>query len=357
MPVRDLMKLYYDRVTTQLDSPALRVKNAVEFVDRMMATNPHLPQRERLIEEIEQIKKSNPGYIAGEYLGQHWDLVPFSEMATILSEAKLNFAGHAELLENVDLLFLTETSRRSLNDITDPVLKEMTRDYLSAHHFRSDIWLKGSRALSLIERTQLLSNLRFVLIIPLDEVDLNVNVPAGAMTFDLEIYTPVLECLAENNYTPKTADDLVDYHQLRNLNKGQILDALITLTSLHCIYPAQKNEVIEKVKSKTNALNTYLLEQAVHTAQINNLASPVTGGGVKVSRVEQLFLLARLEDVVSPDEWASLAWQLISQQEKVNHIEGTIISSPAEGLSLLKKMAHQFSDKKLPILKTLGIAE
>ena len=356
-PVRELMKLYHDRAVIRADESASKIKNTINFMSRMIEGNPSLRQSSQLADEMSYIKNSDAFDTDREYFSDCWELSSFSDMTDILSEAKLSFSCHGELLENLDTLFLKNESIAFLNDITDPLLKEMTRDFLSDHHHRADIWAKGARTLNWVERTQALSHLKFILPNHVSTIDLEVTFPAGKSILQNDIYVPLLDCLAENNYTPKSADDLVNYHQLRHLNRGKILDALIVLMSINYIYPTQSEKKVEQAKYKTNALNGYLLEQAVHIDTIHHLASPVTGGGINVSRIHQLFLLARLEEVSSPDEWASLAWQLISQQDQVLMIENNKINSPEEGLILLKAMAHEFADKKLPILKALGIAD
>lgn len=357
LPVRELMKFYYDRVAVRADDSATKIKNTVNFIERMIEENSDLPQSSQLIGEIAHIKNSDLSDIDRDFFANSWELSSFADMSAILSEAKLNFSCHGKLLENIDSLSLTSQSAVFLNGITDPLIKEVMRDYLADHHHRSDVWTKGARTLHWVERTEELSGLSFILPNHISTINLEVNLPASNSVLQNDVHALILSCLAENNYTPKSASDLVNYHQLRHLNLGKILDALIVLMSINYIYPVQHEDIVNKVKSKTKALNAYILEQAVHGDTIHYLASPVTGCGINVSRIHQLFLLARLEEVSLPDEWASLAWQLISQQEQVQTIENNKINSPAEGLSLIKKMAHEFAEKKLPILQALGITD
>lgn len=357
LPLRNLMKLHYDRASNRIGAVKQNVVDAIEYASNVVATQSSFANYASLIEEINAIKKHNIAYVAGEYLGDHWNLTQFSEMAELLSQSKLEFGSHAELLENVDNLFLTESSRVLLKNINDPVLKEATRDLVSSHSFRSDIWLKGEEDLSLTERMQLLCAIKFVLILPIDEIGLSCYTQAGEIELPIDIYQPILECLAENGFTPKSADELVDYYQLRSIKKNQIIDALITLTAIHYARPVQENRSTQNTHDKSVALNTYLLEQAVYGGRAQHLASPVIGCGVAVSRVQQLFLLARMEGASTPSEWASLAWQLISQQEQVKEIEGKPVTTPAEGIAMMTAMANEFAEKKLPLLQVLGVIE
>jgi Predicted methyltransferase regulatory domain/Methyltransferase domain len=355
-PVRNLMKLYYDRVVVPADDMSTKIKNTVNFIESMVKGNPSTPYVSQLLDEMTHLKNSDLSDIEREYFSNCWRLFSFSDISELLSEAKLTFSCHGELLKNLDVLVLKNESAAFLKDIADPLLKEVMRDYLTDQHHRSDVWVKGAPALNWVERTEVLKDLRFILPHYLSAIDLDVKFPSGNSVLQNDVHALILNCLAEDNYSPKSAGDLVNYHQLRHLNLGKILDALIVLTSINYIYPVQNEDIVNNVKSRTNALNAYLLEQAVHVDAIHYLASPVTGCGINVSRIHQLFLLARLEEVSLPDEWASLAWQLISQQDQVLMIEHHKINTPAEGLNLLKEMAHEFAVKKLPILQALGIA-
>ena len=54
----------------------------------------------------------------------------------------------------------------------------------------------------------------------------------------------------------------------------------------------QDEALTPKAKKHTDKLNAVLMDKARSSADIPNLASPVTGGGVMVNRFQQLFLLA-----------------------------------------------------------------
>ncbi|HCI15031.1 MAG TPA: hypothetical protein DFK12_14100 [Gallionellaceae bacterium] len=48
--------------------------------------------------------------------------------------------------------------------------------------------------------------------------------------------------------------------------------------------------------------------------ELGYLASPVSGGGIVVGRIQQLFLLAMGQGKKQPAEWAQFVWQILSAQ-------------------------------------------
>lgn len=356
-PLYDLMKLHYERLTHRFDGTKLKIDSSVDFLVKTIETESVFSRTNpQAINSVKNIQHSQPLTVLKEYLSHH-HLYRFSQMADLLSEAKLSFAAHGRFIDNIDLLCLKEKDQTFLNTITDTVLREETRDFLFNHDLRADVWAKGVRQLNALEKIQGLEQLTFILAVPPTDVNLMAKLPVGDTLLPPEVYEPILECLAENQYAPKSTDELVNYYQLRLVMKPQILDALLVLASLHYIYPVQPADVVNAVSIKTNALNIYMLEQAVHSDRIEYLASPVTGSGIAVSHTEQLFLLARHEEVDSPQEWADLAWQLLSQQTRVVMIDGQAVESVEQGKALLKDKALYFADKKIPLLRALGIIE
>ena len=88
---------------------------------------------------------------------------------------------------------------------------------------------------------------------------------------------------------------------------------------------------------------------------INYLASPVTGGGILLSRFQQLFLQAYLNGQKLPSEWAAYTWGLLAYQGEFIIKEGNKLETKEENLAELNAQAQAFHDHKLIILKALQI--
>lgn len=110
-----------------------------------------------------------------------------------------------------------------------------------------------------------------------------------------------------------------------------------------------------KARKHTDKLNAHLIDKARGGRDINFLASPVTGGGVKVNRFQQLFLLALSQGKKQPAQWAQSVWQILAAQGQKIIKEGKTLETAEENLAELTAQAQAFADKQLPILKALQV--
>jgi hypothetical protein len=131
--------------------------------------------------------------------------------------------------------------------------------------------------------------------------------------------------------------------------------SLLVLTASGHLYPVQDADAIKAAQPRCKKLNAYICQRARDGAEIAFLASPVIGGGIPVSRFQQLFLLARHSGKKQPSDWAALAWKLLSSQGQRLVKDGRTLETPEENVAELTAQAKGFADKQLPILKALGI--
>jgi hypothetical protein len=94
----------------------------------------------------------------------------------------------------------------------------------------------------------------------------------------------------------------------------------------------------------------------VHSSNdIGYLASPVTGGGIAVTQIQQLFLIARQNGSKLPSEWASYCWQALAAQGQKLIKEGKVLETAEDNLAELGRQAREFAEKRLPILLALQV--
>ena len=141
-----------------------------------------------------------------------------------------------------------------------------------------------------------------------------------------------------------------------SLNLSQIVEAVVVLTGQGHLSLAQDDAQAQKRHKNTQALNTHLMELARSSAEIGYLASPLTGGGVPVSRFHQIFLLARQQGHKTPQQWAQFAWSWLKVQGQRLVKEGQTLNTEEENIAELTRQASEFEQKDLPILKALQIA-
>ena len=83
----------------------------------------------------------------------------------------------------------------------------------------------------------------------------------------------------------------------------------------------------------------------------------MTGGGVGVLHLQQLFLLARLEGHQEADAWAAFAWQAFRALQQTMVRNGTVLTTEEDNLAELAVQAESFRVTVLPILQALGVAD
>ena len=135
---------------------------------------------------------------------------------------------------------------------------------------------------------------------------------------------------------------------------GQLLQATLILTGAGHLAPVQADKVTQKAKKTSERLNAHLLQQARGSADVQSLASPVTGGGIQVNRFQQLFLLAHRQGHKQPADWAKQTWQLLQSQGQRLLKEGKPIESPEENLAELTQQAEEFCREAVADFEGVG---
>jgi len=85
------------------------------------------------------------------------------------------------------------------------------------------------------------------------------------------------------------------------------------------------------------------------------LASPLTGGGVEVGRMSQLFLNAIATVGEDSRLWAPYVWQILEPQGHRFRRDGYLLDSREDNLQHLAVLAEAFKAQALPVLERLGM--
>lgn len=354
-PMRHLLTEHAEVMAAPGRGIVSRVDAAIEFAEKLLATNPlYVRANPAVAERLKKIKDQNRQYLAHEYFNRDWHPMPFAEMAGWLEPARLNYACSAHYLDHVDAINLSADQQSFMNDIPDAMFRQTTRDFMVNQQFRRDYWVKGARRLFALAQAEALRRETFMLVTPRSEVSLKVTGSLGEATLQEAVYGPVLDVLA--NHQPKTLAEIEQAVLPKGVTFPQVLQAAIVLAGAGHIAPVQNEAVVLKAKRQTERLNAYLMDKARGSGDIAYLASPVTGGGVIVTRFQQLFLLARAQGRKQPAEWVQFVWQTLSAQGQLIIKEGKTLESAEENLAELTREANEFTEKRLPILRALEIA-
>lgn len=358
MPLRHLMTLHAELASGEAQGMVPRIDQALDFAQSVVDSNANYFRANPMVaERLKAIKGLNKHYLAHEFFNADWHPMPFSEAARTLEHAKLSFAASSNLIAHVDALCLTKAHQSLLASITHPVLRESVRDYCENQQFRRDIFVKGSRPMTPQQQLENFKSMRFSTMTTETQIPLKMNGAAGEANLQAEIYHPIMAVLAEDGYAPKTVGELCAHSKLRMVPPHQVLQALVVLTGLQHVAPAQDEAGVKAAKPTADALNAHLMEKAMFTADVSFLASPVTGGGIAVGRLQQLFLRAMRRGKGTPQEWAVDVWPIFEAQGQRLIKDGKTLATAVENIAELTSAAQDFAAKRLPILKALRMVQ
>jgi len=353
-PMRHLMTEHAEVIGSEGRGIVSRINDAIDFADRLIATNPlYARANPQIGERIKKMKEQNRQYLAHEYFNKDWHPMHFATMAEWLETAKLSYACSAHYLDHVDGINLSADQQTFLKEIPDPMFRESARDFMVNQQFRRDYWVKGPRKLSVLQQAELMRAQKIVLTVHRPDVTLKVTGSLGEAVMNETVYGPLLDQLADHK--PATLGQLEIALQSRNISFGQISEAIMILAGIGHIQAVNDDVTISKSRKHTERINQHIIRAARGSGDIHYLASPVTGGGISVGRFQQLFLLALTSGNKLPEEWAKYAWSILAVQGQKLVKEGKALDTPEENLAELTTQAQAFATKTLPILKALQI--
>ncbi|KJS40060.1 MAG: methyltransferase [Rhodospirillaceae bacterium BRH_c57] len=354
-PMRHLMTEHAEVIGAEGHGIVNRVNGALDFADKLLATNPlYARANPQVAGRIAKIKDQNRQYLAHEYFNRDWHPMHFATMADWLAPAKLTFACSAHPMDHIDAVNLTADQQAFLAEIPDAMFRQSVRDFMVNQQFRRDYWVKGPRRLSALDQAEALRAQRVILIVHRPDVSLKVSGALGEADMSEAVYGPILNFLADHK--PRTLGQIEQAVKDQSVSFAQVLQAALVLVGAGHLAAVQDDAVIGKARKTTDKINAHLIRKARGSSDINYLASPVTGGGIMVARVPQLFLLALGQGKKQPTEWVQVVWQTLAGQGQGIIKGGKALETPEENLAELTAQATAFAEKQLPILKALHIA-
>ena len=354
-PMRHLMTEHAEVIGADGVGIVTRIDGALDFTEKLLATNPLFSKANPLIvERINQIKGQNRHYLAHEYFNRDWHPMHFGTIAKWLEPAKLTYACSAHYLDYVDAVNLTPEQQAFLADIHNPMFKQTVRDFMVNQQFRKDYWVKGARGLNPLEQAQGLRDQRFVMSAHRPDVSLKVTGALGEANLTEAIYFPILDLMADHKV--RTLAQIEQAVKEAGITFAQLFQVVLVLCGNGTFTAVQDDTAINKAKKHTDKLNTHLMIKARSSNDIPYLASPVSGGGVIVGRFQQLFMLALQQGKKKPEDWAAFVAQILADQGQKIVKEGQPLETAEEHLAELTTQANEFAVKQLPIFKALQIA-
>lgn len=349
-PLRQLFVQHAERMSAPGLGVEAQVKAALAFSQQLLAVAPRALADDKLRERLTRIAGQDTHYLAHEYFNRDWAPMYFADMATALEPAKLGYACQASTLEQVPVLHFTPEQQAMLDEIADPLFRETVRDYVLNQQFRRDYWIKGPRRLPVAEQQARWRQQRVVLALPRSEVKMKLALPRGTITLTPALYDPVLDALADGQ--PHALGEIEA--QVRQTCRGsQFQEVIRVLVGARMVLPLPPQAAA--TAEVTRRLNHHIVGQAGLAARFGALASPVSGGGVSVSRFSQCFLAAYLAGERDAAVLSARLDALLQRNgERVAH-EGQPFATQAAQRQYLQGLAQHFLDQELPLLRGWGV--
>lgn len=105
-------------------------------------------------------------------------------------------AGSATLEDNFDSFMLRAAERRAIDEIADPDLRELARDYIVLKRFRRDVFGPEGPQIGDAEQRRRILDQSFALTRPASAVGYTMATPAGTVRFDNEMSRGIVGALA-----------------------------------------------------------------------------------------------------------------------------------------------------------------
>ncbi len=109
--------------------------------------------------------------------------------------------GSAHINDHIDTVNLSRAAQEKLAKISDPIYREVVRDFFVNSQFRRDIFSRGSLGLTNQEQLKQLQETRFALLVNPANIKFEQQFPVGEVKLQEAIYQPICQVLAESPQT------------------------------------------------------------------------------------------------------------------------------------------------------------
>src|SRR5262249_15584259 len=178
-------------------------------------------------------------------------------------------------------------------------LREETRDMVLGRQFRRDVFAKGISATTEARLRARWLDTRFALTNSEADFDMTFDTPVGKLQLRADVHGPFIELLRRG---PMTLHEALERLPQSATNWASIADIIKILVGRGDLQPALPAEGDAARTKSARTFNDAVLARAMESAEFGYLASPVTGGGVRVDRVAQLYLFAERRGLADPTE-------------------------------------------------------
>jgi len=287
---------------------------ARQAVARLRAMAPGLPLRPspmltRLLADPPVLE---PGFVAHEFLTEHWRPVFQADLAAALRPAKLAFVGSCNLFEAIPPLCCEPEELRLLEALPEGDGREFLKDLYLQRGFRADVFIRGPRR---VNPLRAMARLVLGATRPLPAESPGLGTGRARATMAQPVWEALVAAMAEG---PMPLGELRHRIGPHAPNLSELLAILIGTEHAAPMF--------RRAERKPAATRFNLAAAAIHGRSDGGhfaLASPVAAGGLPASGLELAMVAALLEGAAPTDPYA-LAERLALDAEAAPHIAETL---------------------------------
>ncbi len=351
MPLQRLLVEYGDAYPNRSD---VQVTHAAQFVQKLMDAKVgyFTSGGTALAGRLEGLGKHNRNYLVHEYMHKHWQPMYHADVARDLAEAKLEFAGSADLSLRYPRMYLTDEKMALLATFTDSAMQETLKDYCLNTSFRKDVFVRGARRLAPTLRQAMLQQYGLVLSIPREQAQLKFKLAHGEASTRAELAVPILDEIARG---PRTLAQLMALPPLRGCTVDDVaqLAALFIQSRQAELYHTGKDDAAAPVAR----MNLRIAGEVRHGDEYPALASALTGSAVQVPYLSRMvyWLLAGQGMAADRETLARAAWAIMRSQGRQIVRDGVVLADENESLAELSRTIGAVLEQQVPVWRRIGV--
>ena len=353
-PVMPLRRILTNRANQGTGPLEQRIKEAMTYAQSLEQSGAgYFLGNPAAVGRLEQMKSNPASYLAHEYFNKDWTPFHFEDVAADLSQAKLSFLGSAEPRDHLDDICFTPDQQTLIQAESDPVQRQSLRDILLNEQFRTDIFVKGKQQHS--QRGSIAAWFATPLALTRHYSGgvMKLTWRGREVSMERAQFQPALQALEQG---PMTVRALLELEVFGEIPWSDISRLLTLLIGEGYLAPCLPQAGLAARAERCRLFNSAVAKRSEESETLQFFASPVTGGGIALDRLEQLFLLARSEGHKTPGDWADLVWKILEPQGQRLQKDGRTLDTPEENLALLRVRATAFAARRLALCDSLGLA-
>jgi hypothetical protein len=274
------------------------------------------------------------GYLAHEYMNEHWAPCFHADVMEAFAGAKLDWAGSASLLEAFPDLTLTAEQRAVLDRFDDPAMRELVKDACLPRQLRHDVFVRGARRLSDAARDAALSEIVLTLTVSASRFDYEMDVPAGRAQLG-PAFRPMVAALEAGPLAVHALLAGVEGHS----NPAELAGVLVGTNQATPVVRAGAGA--DPAAVRLNLARAGRVRSVVGGEVSAGLASAALGAALPATRLDQ-FVYARVvagETIADLDRW-------------VEALSGDVAE---EKVGRLREVVAHTWEHRVPVMRRAGV--